>query len=253
METVKTKETLVDKSEDYKKGYYDGYHKGYSDKKSAINKAKKEAKAEYDEKIKNLAVHTIFPFNVAYLIAEDSEKISFFSPELIYKAMNNNLNARQMDVLVCRYRDGKTLDETAKQFGVTRERIHQCEARAISRLSDPAVFNSMRAVSYSKYRDLEYKYETISYAYNHAPEQKDVEELVKESNITEMPIAELDLSVRTHNCLRRAGISTIGELIAKTETEMTRVRNLGKRSLFEIKQKLAELGLGFKEEEIEEL
>ncbi len=244
----KEKATLIDKSEDYQKGYYDGYHKGYSDKTSAINKAKKEAKAEYDEKIKNLAIHTIFPFNVAYLIAEDSEKILFFSPELIYKAMNNNLNARQMDVLVCRYRDGKTLDEIAKKFGVTRERIRQCETRAIGRLSDPMVLNSMRAVSYTQYKNLENRYEAVSYAYNHTPEQKDIEELVKESAITEMPIEDLGLSIRTHTCLRRAGISTVGELIAKTQTEMMKVRNLGKKSLYEIKTKLNKIDLGFKEE-----
>ncbi len=246
----KEKTTLIDKSEDYQKGYYDGYHKGYSDKKSAINKAKKEAKAEYVENLRNLPLSSIFPFNVAYTVAEDSEKITAFSPELIYKAMSNNLNTRQMDVLLYRYRDGMSLGETAKQLNVTQERIRQVEARALSRLKEPTVFNSMRAVSYSKYRDLEYKYEVVSYAYSRSPEPKDVQELVKETSITELPISELDLSVRSHNCLRRAGIRTIGELIAKTESEMTMVRNLGKRSLFEIKMKLIEMGLGFKEEEI---
>ena len=59
-------------------------------------------------------------------------------------------------------------------------------------------------------------------------------------------IEDLDLSVRSYNCLKRAGIQTVDELTQKTEDEMMRVRNLGKKSLKEVKDKLIELGLGFK-------
>lgn len=61
-----------------------------------------------------------------------------------------------------------------------------------------------------------------------------------------MMIEDLDLSVRSYNCLKRAGIQTVEELTQKTEDEMMRVRNLGKKSLKEVKEKLVELGLGFK-------
>lgn len=61
--------------------------------------------------------------------------------------------------------------------------------------------------------------------------------------LLEMTIEELDLSVRSYNCLKRAGINTIGELVQKTEEEMMKVRNLGKKSLEEVEQKLSELGL----------
>ncbi len=60
----------------------------------------------------------------------------------------------------------------------------------------------------------------------------------------EKPIEDLDLSVRSYNCLKRAGIHTLGEFIEKTEEDMMKVRNLGKKSLKEVKQKLEELGLG---------
>lgn len=79
-----------------------------------------------------------------------------------------------------------------------------------------------------------------------------MDEVLKEGN-TEQPskgqqmmIEDLDLSVRSYNCLKRAGIQTVDELIQKTEDEMMRVRNLGKKSLKEVKDKLIELGLGFK-------
>ena len=62
----------------------------------------------------------------------------------------------------------------------------------------------------------------------------------------QMMIEDLDLSVRSYNCLKRAGIQTVEELTQKTEDEMMRVRNLGKKSLKEVKDKLIELGMGFK-------
>lgn len=71
----------------------------------------------------------------------------------------------------------------------------------------------------------------------------------EKDRIMEMPIDELDLSVRSFNCLKRAGINTVGELVERTEAEMMKVRNLGKKSLEEVKQKLASLGLSLREPE----
>ena len=62
--------------------------------------------------------------------------------------------------------------------------------------------------------------------------------------VLEMTIEELDLSVRSFNCLKRANINTVEELISKTEDEMMKVRNLGRKSLEEVIHKLAMLGLG---------
>lgn len=70
-------------------------------------------------------------------------------------------------------------------------------------------------------------------------------EETKKEKVLEMTIEELDLSVRSYNCLKRAGINTVEDLINKTEEEMMRVRNLGKKSLEEIIGKLNALGLSF--------
>ena len=70
---------------------------------------------------------------------------------------------------------------------------------------------------------------------------------VEENRFTNMLIEELDLSVRSNNCLKRAGISTVLELTQKSEDEMMKVRNLGKKSLREVKEKLAAIGLHFKD------
>ena len=65
----------------------------------------------------------------------------------------------------------------------------------------------------------------------------------------DMTIEELDLSVRSSNCLKRANIATVMELTQKTEEDMMKVRNLGKKSLKEVKEKLQAIGLGFREYE----
>lgn len=63
----------------------------------------------------------------------------------------------------------------------------------------------------------------------------------------EMTIEELELSVRSFNCLKRAAINTVEEMTQKSEDDMMKVRNLGNKSLNEVKEKLAELGLGLRE------
>ena len=67
-----------------------------------------------------------------------------------------------------------------------------------------------------------------------------------DDRVMERTIEELDLSVRSYNCLKRAGINTVYDLTEKTEPEMMKVRNLGRKSLEEVKIKLADLGLGLK-------
>ncbi len=71
----------------------------------------------------------------------------------------------------------------------------------------------------------------------------------EKEKVLEMNIDELELSVRSYNCLKRAGINTVEELTNKTSEDMMKVRNLGKKSLEEVEQKLEGLGLGFKPSE----
>lgn len=71
----------------------------------------------------------------------------------------------------------------------------------------------------------------------------------EKEKVLEMTIEELDLSVRSYNCLKRAGINTVEELTQKNEEEMMKVRNLGKKSLEEVQKKLNALGLGLKTRE----
>ena len=74
-------------------------------------------------------------------------------------------------------------------------------------------------------------------------------EETKKEKVLEMTIEELDMSVRSFNCLKRAGIDTVEDLINRTEEDMIKVRNLGKKSLEEVIQKLHSLGLDLRREE----
>ena len=67
--------------------------------------------------------------------------------------------------------------------------------------------------------------------------------------VLQMTIEELDLSVRSFNCLKRAGINTVEDLISKTEEDMMRVRNLGRKSLEEVVEKLESLGYRLRKED----
>lgn len=80
-------------------------------------------------------------------------------------------------------------------------------------------------------------------------EEPEEEEKDEKDKLAEMPIEELDLSVRSYNCLKRGGINTIYELTLKTADDLLKIRNLGKKSLEEIETKLAEFELSLKKPE----
>lgn len=92
--------------------------------------------------------------------------------------------------------------------------------------------------------------------FTHFDEEKEIKHVVVEKDVSgktekilEMNIEDLDLSVRSYNCLKRASVNTVGDLAEKTEEEMMKVRNLGRKSLEEVIQKLESLGLSLKKED----
>lgn len=89
---------------------------------------------------------------------------------------------------------------------------------------------------------------------NLTEEAKDAKVMVEreethQEKVLDKTIEELDLSIRSYNCLKRADIQTVKDLTERTEADMMKVRNLGQKSLEEIKLKLADLGVGFRQED----
>ena len=153
-------------------------------------------------------------------IISSEESVYSFIKSKIEKDLSN-LTEREREVLKLRsglfYFSSKpyTLEEVGQVFGVGRERIRQIEAKAI------------RKIVWRRRRQ----------------ELNQANEISKEVITDNTLVEDLDLSVRSYRCLKRGNINTVGELTLKTEEEMMRVRNLGRKSLKEIIQKLEERGL----------
>ena len=71
----------------------------------------------------------------------------------------------------------------------------------------------------------------------------------EESGVLAQPIEDMDLTVRSYNCLKREGVTTVGELVQKTEDDLLEIRNFGQKSIDEVKAKLDEMGLGLRKKE----
>ena len=247
-----------------------GYKNGYSAAESHYNSVLKDKLAAKDSERVNL--QKVYPYNLIPMINgedddsylrtnadEDCENpIVYYSPVLIEEVMKNCLSERENKILQMRYEWGMTLEEAGKECGVTRERIRQVEAKAIRKLRFQHHKGTIMCVPKAELRkaqneaehykaQAEYLQSELDKIRNITPEQRT--EAEKKGTLLETTIDELDLSVRSYNCCKRAGINTLGDLCGKTYTEMTKVRNLGKRSLQEIESKMNEYGLRFRPEE----
>lgn len=248
-------------SEEFRRGYNNGFNAAKSHWKSEMKKA---LDAKDRERVNLLRV---YPYNLIPLInGEDDEsdiraweednKV-YYSPRLIEEVMTQHLTERENKILQMRYEWGMSLEEVGKELGVTRERIRQVEARAIRKLKHQYYKGTIRCVPESELREAqgeadhykeqaEYLQAELDKIRNITPEQRT--EAEKKGTFLETSIDELDLSVRSYKCCKRAGINTLGDLCGKTYTEMQKVRNLGKKSLQEIENKMNEYGLRFKQE-----
>ncbi len=156
----------------------------------------------------------------------------------------SDLTEREQKVLFYRFEEGFTLERTGKEFGISRGRIQQIQAKALRKLRHPRrrikwTFDTMQAACDLRVENEKLKKENERLEYLLG----EVVELIPEPDISESGIDELNLSVRTYNCLTRRGIETIGDLIQLRPGEVIGIRNLGQRSYEEIVSKLAELGL----------
>ena len=195
----------------------------------------------------------MYPLNLARAIfdCEDAARNAYI-PGI--SAAVATLSEREQGVLACRFQRKLTLEQTGKEYCVTRERIRQIEAKALRKLRHPIKANMMRAVPLtelqahvSEHQRLLDEYAWLKKAFE-ALAQKKAEPgviipMAEYASRLEMPIEHLDLSVRSYNCLRKAGKNTVGDVAEMTVNELSEVRNLGRKSMEEVMQKLRGLGL----------
>lgn len=169
-------------------------------------------------------VFTPWPMNLLAAIDGELTVVQLpadFDASLAY--VLNLLTEREQRVLLMRYADGMTLEATAKHFGVTRERIRQVEGKALREL---------RRHDMQRFLLLGVR-ACIRLGHADAPPT---------AADTSMTLAELDLTVRTHNCMLRAGVETVADILKMNANQLLRVRNLGKKSAEEIITKLETFG-----------
>lgn len=199
-----------------------------------------------DDLIKELGLYDDNRLDIDYIEKHFEENFEY----LLSRAF---LTPREKTVLEGYYVKGYTLEAIGLQFGVTRERIRQILNKAIRRMKHPS------------------RLDVLKYGKELIEEQDDIEELTRQlkrkkrfleqmnveldENIKKIigevsfskPIKELDLSIRSLNCLRRADINTLDDLLNKTEEDMMKVRNLGRKSLKEIIKVLDDMDLHLKD------
>lgn len=212
-----------------------------------------------------------FPENLAAAIGlgddeEDLLKIEPVSTITMLAVMEvARLSEREVKVLMFRYRDRLDLYGTGKQFGVTRERIRQIEAKALRKMRGRKACREIlqkgfyqwtqeqirqRADAIVEERIKQFK---TQWLIDH-PEPEYVAgdpvdpEINERAQKMQMTIEELDLSVRSYNCLKRANINTVGDLVKRSYDNLMCVRNLGRKSLEEVVAKLEAMGLKLSEE-----
>lgn len=176
----------------------------------------------------------------------------------------SNLTAREEKVLWLRFFDGMDYEAAGKVFGVTRERIRQVEHKALRKMKWRKNVRQLMSNGITAYwqQEVERTAQGIADAYKAALDKEYAERVAdweanRESEPTarpdteaeserirrlKMPIEEMDLSVRSYNCLKRGCMNTVEDITLRTYEQMMQVRNLGRKSLEEITQRLTELG-----------
>ena len=196
---------------------------------------------------------TMYPFNLARgIFRDDDEALAVYIPG-IEEALAT-LTEREQGVIAYRFERKFTLEQTAKEYGITRERIRQIEVKALRKLRRPDRIAMIRAVPRTElhteihaYTKLQEDYDLLAKAFETLTAQKAepgvIIPMATMADILNTPLENLDLSVRSYNALKRRGINTIRDITEMSESELMKVRNLGKKSLAEVKAKLTDCGV----------
>ena len=239
-----------------------------------LEDARKYKKAVLEEKLKNKTENTltrliekerkevlkesVYPYN----IFEELE-LEYIDPDIIadFNVILVRLTPREEEFIKLFYKDNLTLEKIGKEHNITRERVRQITAKALRRIKS-LIYNYNRRKEQEMIiqantlatEDLIIKRQLLLDEYkkthNYTEEMKFYFGEIKNQALNDTTsIESLELSIRAENCLRRAGIKTIDDLCQKTETEMIKIRNLGRKSLKEVKDKLNARGRDFKPEE----
>ena len=176
---------------------------------------------------------------------------------------------REMMIFNLRYKNYYTLGQIANEIGISKERVRQILAKAVRKLMKPNVFNRLvehetklemlNAEETSRIRSELKKEMSLEVAMDIVAEKFGFEskEALEEclnnggrfgNDKLDMTIDELDLTVRSYNCLKRRRVNTVGELVDYSIEDLIGFRNMGRKSIREVVEKVHNLGLSFKDD-----
>lgn len=236
--------------------------------KNKLIKIKAQALTKDREEMKKIIP---YPYNALQIVMSEEEidNLSLDTIDNITELVerSENVKPRECDIFLSHFRDNLTLTEIGKDYNVSRERIRQICFIVCKKLKylvkKHETYLANRNIILEEERQEEqlnkYRSELVELFRQKGEYTEDMIITFGEVQLTptkarykneilNMGVEELDLSVRTFNCMRRANIQTVGELTEKTENEIYKIRNLGKKSLKELIKKLRELGLKFADE-----
>ena len=147
----------------------------------------------------------------------------------------HTLTERERRVLDFRYKDSLTFEAIGKRECVTRERIRQIHAKSFRKLRHPERLNYLK-----------YGVSGVIARQTESAREAALASLPKPDKPEDIPLEELELSVRSYNCLKRAGVDNLADIAALTQDELSQVKNLGKKSVDEICAVLTKHGITLK-------
>lgn len=203
-------------------------------------------------------IEGMWPYNLACAIQSygyvrasgDGFDRHVYAPGIL--AALESLTERQQKVITLRFRSMMTLEDVSKEMGVTRERVRQVEAKALRMLARPQAYNLWYMVPRRELLDVaeerdKARLECVTLRQKlerfmelHGIQEEAIEE---EMELMDLKLDAMDLSVRSYNALKRAGIDTVGQLRGLTVGDLKKFRNMGLKSLKEVVSKAKEFGI----------
>jgi hypothetical protein len=254
---------------------FNSYRRNVYDTSWKVNIDSSNPDEVFRDTLPTMSWYELLWMSVTGIDSDEREYAPLDVVETMQFLMSEYLDPIQINVITLRYRDGMSLEDVGKELGLNRERVRCHEAKSIAKLRRCGGWMRFgKEYMISKAR-IEKKIEedieitakldilerigvtipkikslvlngierSINPEYTPAPFD------VKTYNGLDTPIEQFDWSIRTFNCLKRAGINTLRDLTRMTETDVNKIRNLGRRGVDEIKDTFADLHIKFKEEE----
>lgn len=184
----------------------------------------------------------IYPYNLITDLGIDPVKVN---PFWLMQTVTNTLTEREAEVVHLRYSDGYTCKQIGEAIGLSGSRAQQILAKIKRKLRNP--IRSCKYIAVSRFEYDSVKNELASTK----AQLLYVNDLLKKREYENLPITpendisleELDLSVRAYNCLHRHGFEKLSDFFGVTQAELAGVRNLGRKCLNEIVEKLKTYGI----------